>query len=133
MSTPADAELLIADAEAMGRQPTGAGYWARGAALLARMALETTVTEALLRRDNRLADASMRSKLLLLRLCAEVTVVARAETAWAGLSRACHHHPYELTPTLSEVTTLLADVRSVLVALSTDPVDRAAAWWRPVE
>ena len=27
----------------------------------------------------------------------------------------------------------VADVRSVLDALSTDPVDRAAAWWHPVE
>jgi hypothetical protein len=35
-------------------------------------------------------------------------VAARAEYAWAQLSRACHHHPYELVPTAAELSDRLA-------------------------
>ena len=30
-----------------------------------------------------------------------------AAAAWTGLSRACHHHPYELAPTANELRDLL--------------------------
>ena len=39
--------------------------------------------------------------------------VARQTSAtWAALSRACHHHPYELNPTADEMRAWLASART---------------------
>lgn len=33
----------------------------------------------------------------------DTELVRGVRTAWAALSRACHHHPYELAPTAPEL------------------------------
>lgn len=77
--------------------------WSRAAALLGRMALEESVRAHVATLDGALPEASMRAQLLCLPYCVDPAVAARASTAWAGLSRACHAHPYELAPTAAEL------------------------------
>lgn len=119
MSGGLTAENLLDGAEGLLRSSdrSSAGYWARGSALLARMALEAVLTEALAAYDAGLVRASTRSKLLVLPLLADEALVRRAEVAWNGLSRACHQHPYELAPTRAELEALLDDVRTVVAGL----------------
>lgn len=78
------------------------------AALLARQALEQTVSTLCERAIQRLDNpVTMRSRLIVLRTLGDAAQARIAETAWIGLSNACHHHAYELTPTTSEVRHLL--------------------------
>jgi hypothetical protein len=113
---PAD---LLAEADQLCRQdrPDTAGYWSRAAALLARMALESAVSARLAALHPRLPEASMRSKLLVLPLCCSQEATMEAARAWAGLSRACHQHPYELAPTRTELADLIRATRTVLAAI----------------
>lgn|GEM_PF-1027371 len=86
----------------------------RAAALLGRRALEELIAVIPLGDDVDLGSANMRSKLICLReLSTEPAVTAAATVAWAGLSNACHHHAYELTPTVAEVRRLLDEVSTV--------------------
>ena len=43
--------------------------------------------------------------------------LARRVYAWAGLSRACHQHPYELPPTSSELLGWLGVVEQLIVSV----------------
>ena len=54
----------------------------------------------------------MRSRLTCLTVayCDRPEVGQRARAAWSGLSSACHHHAYELTPTSGEAAVLLDEV-----------------------
>ena len=45
----------------------------------------------------------MRPQLLLLPSYAGTGIAERARDAWTGLSRAAHHHAYELAPTAAEL------------------------------
>jgi hypothetical protein len=45
----------------------------------------------------------MRSRLLVLHVLAPSEVAGKIDYAWNALSRACHHHAYELAPTVSEL------------------------------
>lgn len=119
MTSPVSVELdLLRRAEGMrsGAASRAASYWPRAAALLGRMALEATATRRLESLHVDLRSATMRSKLLLLHLVVSADVVLHAQRAWAGLSRSCHQHPYELAPNLAEITGLLEAVRVVVTA-----------------
>jgi hypothetical protein len=119
--SPSDTRPLAlldqADAMRLSDLETSASYWARAAALLARMALETAVSDRLAAVHPDLPNATMRSRLLVLPVCADEGVVREAVRAWVGLSRACHHHPYELAPTKGELSDLVGAVRHVVLAL----------------
>ena len=86
---------------------------ARSAALLARRALEDAVSERLGALCPGLVSANTRSRLLVLRLLVDQDAGRRAQAAWAGLSRACHHHAFELNPSVMEVQQLINTVREV--------------------
>jgi len=45
-------------------------------------------------------------------------LVLGLRTAWAALSRACHHHPYELAPTAHELEHWLDAVERLLERLA---------------
>ena len=109
---------LLADATGLceGADEATASYWGRAAAFLARMALEEAVASILADLDPDLADANMASQLLLLRLRTDPETLRAAWNAWAGLSRACHQHAYELSPTRSELESLIAAVQQVVDA-----------------
>ena len=88
------------------------GNETRIAALLARCHLERCVSAILVRKAWQVEHATMRSKLLCLHVAAPA-VAEVAATAWHGLSEAVHYHAFELAPTASEVSHLLALVRRV--------------------
>jgi len=84
--------------------PATAGLWPRVSALLARQALEASVVRLWERRTLDLQGCSMRAQLICLRTyLGDADLAARAGHAWSALSRACHHHAYELAPTATEL------------------------------
>jgi hypothetical protein len=85
--------------------PMTAGLWPRAAALLARQALESTLDALWHIRAPGLEQCSARAQLICLPsyLGADEELAERVSYTWAALSRACHHHPYELSPTSSEL------------------------------
>lgn len=86
----------------------------RAAALLARLALEDTVNSLCDAVGVDLRDARMRSRLITLQVLANEAVAGLAGMTWAGLSNACHHHAYELTPTVGEIQHLVAQVDTLI-------------------
>ncbi|MET3806801.1 hypothetical protein ABIB25_003821 [Nakamurella sp. UYEF19] len=105
--------LTMAEAVLDGSVSVPDGNSARAAAVLARQALEEIVDERCAAVAPGLARPSMRSRLIILTALDDADVGACAQAAWDGLSRACHHHSYELQPTAGEVRDLMGLVRSV--------------------
>ena len=113
MTTPAavllhNAELLL-DGTMSTSQPS-----ARLSAFLARQALEELVAQRCIALDAEMRWATTASKLVVLRALDDPEVAASATTAWNGLSSACHHHAYELSPTNDEVRHLCRLVADLL-------------------
>ena len=82
------------------------------------------------RRDVDPGLASMHVQLICLTIAYgdDPLLVSDLANAWDQLSRACHHHAYELTPTTTEVQHLISCLRSAesllardLHALGSDP------------
>ena len=92
--------------------PMTAGIWPRATALLARQALESALDDLWRLRAPGVELCSARAQLLCLPfyLGGDSVLAERVSYAWAGLSRACHHHPYELPPTSVELLGWLAAV-----------------------
>jgi hypothetical protein len=84
--------------------PATAGLWPRASALLALQALEATLLRFWEHISLDLQGCSMRTQLICLRSYLEdAKLAARTGHAWSALSRACHHHAYELGPTAGEL------------------------------
>jgi len=98
-------QLLDTAGRLLGRaDPATAGLWPRASALLALQALEASVARLWKRRTLDVGGCSMRTQLICLRRYLEdASLAARTGHAWSALSRACHHHPYELAPTSTEL------------------------------
>jgi hypothetical protein len=79
------------------------GRWPRACAWLIRLALEETLDQYWARILPEAALCPMRPQLLLLPSYAGASTAERARDAWTGLSRAAHHHAYELAPTAAEL------------------------------
>jgi len=95
--------------------PETAGLWPRASALLARRAVEATVHRLWEHRSLDLRGCSMRVQLIFLRVyLGDADLAARAGHAWSALSRACHHHAYELAPTAAELRVWLAVVEELI-------------------
>ena len=93
---------------------------ARTAALLARLALEDWLDE----QSASWSAASEKppttnSKLVVLGRNRGADVGERARRVWHSLSRAVHHHAYELQPSSAEVRHLVSQVRELDCARST--------------
>jgi len=103
MSTPA--EVLAMARQLLDRaSPETAGLWPRAAALLGRQALEVAVDDFWHARKIPLDSCPTRQQLICLReYLADDDLAGRVHHAWSSLSRACHHHPYELAPTVGEL------------------------------
>jgi hypothetical protein len=100
---PAD---LLAAARMMlaGHTNDGAGVWPRAVAFLTRQALELAVAELWRQRGLDMGHVSAHAQFLCLGEYADDPRLAGdAGFAWWALSRACHHHPYELAATASEL------------------------------
>ncbi|MBA2273659.1 MAG: hypothetical protein H0W21_07130 [Actinobacteria bacterium] len=96
--------------------PSTAGVWPRAAALLARQALESGLGELWQRRAPSVEHCSLRAQLLCLRSYIDGDTAERAAHTWGVLSRACHHHPYELGPTAGELRSWVEDTQRVVDA-----------------
>jgi hypothetical protein len=98
------------------------GHSNRAACWIARAALESAVDDLLDTTNTPAPDATMRSKLTVLQVASGVdsTIPGQADYAWNGLSRACHHHAFELSPTATEVRHLIAVVAGLIDQASQD-------------
>lgn len=99
--------------------PATAGIWPRATALLARQALETALSELWQRRAPGLEQCPVRAQLLCLPgyLPGHGDLVGRVSYAWASLSRACHHHTYDLAPTADEIASCIETVGRLVEAV----------------
>jgi 5-methylcytosine-specific restriction protein B len=89
------------------RSETEAGSWPRAAALLARQALEQGLDDLWGAVSPRVHGASRHAQLLYLgEFIRDEEVANGTRYASHGLSRACHHQVYELSPTEAELNTL---------------------------
>ncbi|MFC3962533.1 hypothetical protein [Nocardia jiangsuensis] len=79
------------------------GVWSRATSWILRLAVEQAVDELWARREPALARCPMRAQLLALRLHAGTELAARIAAVWTALSRAAHHHDYELAPSVTEL------------------------------
>jgi hypothetical protein len=95
--------------------PATAGLWPRASALLALQALEAALRVLWERRALALQSCSMRAQLICLRTyLGDASLAARTGHASSALSRACHHHPYELAPTAAELEVWFTVVRELV-------------------
>ena len=108
--------LLWKWANELTRAPLDAtrGRWARVAAILGRQALEDAMKRLWRMVAPGVEVSSMRAQLLCLGSYIEDDLAERVSYAYTQLSRAHHHHPYELSPTDAEITGWLADVGALI-------------------
>lgn len=94
------------------------GAWPRAAALLGRQALEEGIDDFWGRNLPNMKRASRTTQLACLdQYLGDSDLVNGVRIAWAALSRACHHHAYELSPTAPELDHWLATVESLVERL----------------
>lgn len=106
--------LDLADAILDGSISVPGASAARGAAVIARQVLEDAVERRCQQLAGTVARPKFRSQLVLLRELGDPVVAERGRVAWDGLSRACHHHSYELQPSPTEVRGLTKAVTEFL-------------------
>ncbi|MGW4170845.1 hypothetical protein ACWEGX_28505 [Streptomyces chartreusis] len=94
------------------------GVWPRAVALLLRHALEEALRRYWHIRQPRLAHCPTHAQALCLESYADPDTARRWSATWAGLSRACHYHGYELAPTHAELHAWRDDVERVIGALA---------------
>jgi hypothetical protein len=96
--------------------PLTAGLWPRASALLAGQALEATLDRLWGVQGLDLHLVPMRTQLICLRTyLGDADLAARAGHTWSALSRACHHHAYELAPTATELQAWFGVVDELMV------------------
>ncbi len=96
--------LLGAARQLLVRRTAGtSGLWPRATALLARQALEVSLKTYWSAVAPGVEEASMRAQLLCLGRYLSPAVARDAHQVWTDLSRASHHHAYELSPTWDEL------------------------------
>src|SRR4051794_8896978 len=125
-------ESLLADADRLLREvvPQSRGRWPRVCVWLIRLALERALDDFWAAREPQIAAAPQRAQLLLLDRYAGGDVARAATEAWAGLSRAAHHHPYELAPTAGEIRGWQATVSRVCEELAAAATSDAVPSYR---
>lgn len=118
---PAGTDRLLGTATA-----STAGVWPRAVALLLRHALEEALRRYWQARKPQLSYCLPHAQALCLESYADPDTARRWSATWAGLSRACHYHGYELAPTQGELCAWRDDVERVLGALAQGTVSTAA-------
>lgn len=116
-STP---EELLAGADRLLGTTTASttGVWPRAVALLLRHALEEALRRYWHTCKPQLARCPPHAQALCLESYADPDTARRWSVTWAGLSRACHYHGYELAPTYAELCAWRGDVDRVIRALA---------------
>lgn len=99
------------------------GVWPRTVAFLARQGLETGIDEFW--DQIHLREMTSTTRFTQLACIGQYLdndeTVSGIRNAWGSLSRACHHHPYELAPTASELDVSLSQVEALLNRLRASP------------
>jgi hypothetical protein len=108
VTVPTRTHLELALTVLNGREYVPAGLRCQAAAYLARQALETLVLQRCEELGASMPGATMRSRLVVLRVLDRPECSGPAQAAWTGLSRACHRHAYELAPGEGEIRALIA-------------------------
>ncbi len=100
-----ESDELLVTADRLLREvvPRTRGLWPRTVAMIVRAALELDLDDFWRRVQPEVVAASRRSQFLLLPTYADQQIARRAADAWYDLSRATHHHAYELAPTAQEL------------------------------
>jgi hypothetical protein len=102
--------------------------WPRAAALLARQAFELGLDDHWRSRGIALDRLATRPQLICLpSYLSNRDLAARATHAWSALSRACHHHPYDLAPSVGELRIWLEAVDDALAAMTASAASGPAA------
>lgn len=95
-----------------------AGVWPRAAALLARQALEDALDLLWDANLPGMERASRASQLACLGYASpDPNLAADIRSAWYALSRACHHHQYELAPIADELELWISQVERLVERL----------------
>ncbi len=95
-------------------EPDTSGLWPRASAVLAGRALEASLRQLWDKEKLDLRGCSMRVQLICLRsYLDDAELAGRARHTWSALRRACHHHPYELAPTATELRGWLSVVEEL--------------------
>jgi hypothetical protein len=96
---------LLAAARALVDRPSKdtSGMWPRAAVFLARQALEVALKTYWSAKAPGVENCPTRAQLLCLGGYLDGSLAQRGNLVWAALSRASHHHPYDLPPTHEEL------------------------------
>ncbi|MFY9806778.1 MAG: hypothetical protein WAK86_05870 [Pseudonocardiaceae bacterium] len=113
----AGARLRLDHAERLLTGADLAGVWPRCTAWLLRLALEHALAHLWMSRYPEVNSCPMRAQLLALTKVVDTDTQHRASELWQTLSRAGHHHHYELSPTAAELRTWLAEARVIVTQL----------------
>lgn len=98
------------------------GLWERATVWILRLALEQSVDELWLQVAPALARCPMRAQLLALRVFAGHDTAAQVATVWSALSRAAHHHDYELAPSVTELRRWRDQTATIATSLAASAV-----------
>src|SRR5262245_18237221 len=103
--TESSIQLLEHARDLLGRaSPRSRGLWPRAAPLLTRQALEQTLDQYWHGKGLRLGECSTTAQLLCLGdYSKDAEFGGELHHTWVALSRACHHHPYEMAPTVGKL------------------------------
>ncbi|MGH4015687.1 MAG: hypothetical protein ACRDSL_17540 [Pseudonocardiaceae bacterium] len=101
MNSIARRRLDYADALLTGSEL--AGLWPRCTTWLIRLALEHALNQLWAATHPAIADCTRRAQLLALGAVVDADTQHRVHESWTTLSRAGHHHHYELAPTAAEL------------------------------
>ena len=107
-----DIDVLLETSDRLLREalPGTRGVWPRVVAFAVRAALELALDDFWARVEPDVAASPMRSKLLLLEAYADGPIPRSASELWHELSRATHHHAYDLAPTAPELRSWYGEV-----------------------
>ena len=116
-----DAVFLLTNARTLLQRadPATAGIWPRATVFLVRLAIELALDDFWRKRAPGVERCSARAQLLCLPayLKDNEYLARRVAYAWSGLSRASHHHVYELPPTFSELAGWIETVEELTAQL----------------
>lgn len=100
---------------------TGVTNWPRCATWLIRLALEGALIQLWRSRCPELMECSARAQLLALGKFTDADTQYRVSELWHTLSRAGHHHHFELSPTTQEIREWLHEAADLASRLDDDP------------
>ncbi len=118
MSHDALRRLAVADRLLQDPGLMAPGVWPRACTWLIRLALEHAVDDFWAARRPEVAEASRRAQLLTLTRTVDADLGRRGTELWHVLSRAAHHHAYELAPTATELREWHGEVGGVVGGLA---------------